>query len=113
MPLCGAGGCLKRRPDPDDARRASGEHTLLSFERPALSPRGRFDGLQAREPRSFPDLENCTEGQREQIARLTASQTGSSEPATCRDHRQDSKGTRWMPWHQEPMKGVDDCDKPR
>jgi len=18
-----------------------------------------------------------------------------------------------MPWHQEPMKGVDDCDKPR
>lgn len=29
------------------------------------------------------------------------------------DHRQDSKGTRWMPWHQESMKGVDDCDKPR
>jgi hypothetical protein len=29
------------------------------------------------------------------------------------DHRQDAKGTRWMPWHQESMKGVDDCDKPR
>jgi hypothetical protein len=29
------------------------------------------------------------------------------------DHRQDSKGTRWMPWHQEPKKGVDDCDKQR
>jgi hypothetical protein len=29
------------------------------------------------------------------------------------DHRQDSKGTRWMPWHLEPMKDVDDCDKPR
>ena len=29
------------------------------------------------------------------------------------DHRQDSKGTRWMPWHQESMKGVNGCDKPR
>ena len=29
------------------------------------------------------------------------------------DHRQDIKGTRWMPWHQEPMKDVDGCDKPR
>jgi len=23
------------------------------------------------------------------------------------------KGTRWMPWHLESMKGVDGCDKPR
>jgi hypothetical protein len=22
------------------------------------------------------------------------------------------KGTRWMPWHQEPMKDVGDCEKP-
>jgi hypothetical protein len=29
------------------------------------------------------------------------------------DHRQDSKGTWWMPWHQESMKGVNGCDKPR
>ena len=36
----------------------------------------------------------------------------SSKPET-QDHRQDSKGTRWMPRHQESMKGVDDCDKPR
>ena len=28
-------------------------------------------------------------------------------------HRQDMKGTRWMPWHQEPKKDVDGCDKPR
>ena len=28
-------------------------------------------------------------------------------------HRQDSKGTRWMPWHQETKKDVDGCDKPR
>jgi hypothetical protein len=29
------------------------------------------------------------------------------------DHRQDSKGAWWMPWHQESMKGVNGCDKPR
>ena len=23
------------------------------------------------------------------------------------------KGLRWMPWHQESMKDVDGCDKPR
>ena len=28
-------------------------------------------------------------------------------------HRQDAKGTRWMPWHQETKKDVDGCDKPR
>ena len=27
--------------------------------------------------------------------------------------RQDSKGTWWMPWHQESKKGVNGCDKPR
>jgi hypothetical protein len=32
---------------------------------------------------------------------------------SVRDHRQDSKGTWWMPWHLEAMKDVDDCDKPR
>ncbi len=26
--------------------------------------------------------------------------------------RQASIGTRWMPWHQEPMKDVRACDKP-
>ena len=28
-------------------------------------------------------------------------------------HRQDVKGTWWMPWHQETKKDVDGCDKPR
>ena len=27
--------------------------------------------------------------------------------------RQVNKGTRWMPWHQEPKKDVGACDKPR
>jgi len=26
---------------------------------------------------------------------------------------QEMKSTRWMPWHLEPMKDVDGCDKPR
>ena len=30
-----------------------------------------------------------------------------------RAHRQDSKSTWRMPWHQEPKKDVDGCDKPR
>ena len=25
---------------------------------------------------------------------------------------QENKGTRWMPWRQEPMKDVGGCDKP-
>jgi hypothetical protein len=25
---------------------------------------------------------------------------------------QETKGTRWMPWRQEPMKDVGGCDKP-
>ena len=28
-------------------------------------------------------------------------------------HRQDSKGVWWMPWHLEPMKDVDGCEKLR
>ena len=27
-------------------------------------------------------------------------------------HDQETKGTRWMPWRQEPMKDVGGCDKP-
>ena len=34
-------------------------------------------------------------------------------PSESDDHRQDIKGMWWMPWHQEPKKDVDGCDKPR
>ena len=44
-----------------------------------------------------PDLENCTVGQTKEHL----------------NHRQDMKGIWWMPWHQEPKKDVDGCDKPR
>ena len=45
--------------------------------------------------RDRPYLENCT--------------VDASIICSC----QVSKGTRWMPWHQEPKKDVGACDKPR
>ena len=80
---------------------------LLSFERPARRRRSWASALE--HPgglRLFPDLENCT----------VANDNGyhRAEPqGFSQDHRQDSKGTWWMPWHLESKKGVDDCDKPR
>jgi hypothetical protein len=82
---------------------ARGGPVLLSFERPAReSP-----GLRPRR-----SLKTAFVGQTE---------TGPFIEDPWRDHRvprdpnhrQDSKGTWWMPWHQESMKGVDGCDKPR
>ena len=45
---------------------------------------------------SHPYLENCT--------------VDASIKILC---GQVNKGARWMPWHQEPMKDVGGCDKPR
>jgi hypothetical protein len=75
----------KRRPT---LERASAR-MLFSFERPGR----RLPSCLS------PDLENCTVGQEIELSRNI--------------HRQDMKGTWWMPWHQEPMKDVDGCDKPR
>jgi hypothetical protein len=83
---------------------------LLSFERPRWR-RGRLEGICSWAcPRCrtlFADLENCT----------VANVTGITEPGPqgpcSKDHRQDSKGTWWMPWHQESKKDVNGCDKPR
>ena len=81
---------------------------LLSFERP---PR------QSAERRLFADLENCTIMPTKHRLFHKAVRTGITArtrlPGRARDHRQDRKGTRWMPWHQESMKGVNGCDKPR
>ena len=38
-------------------------------------------------------------------------EVGSEEIQIFPSH--DSPGVRWMPWHQEQMKDVDGCDKPR
>src|ERR1700734_214811 len=53
-------------------------------------PRMRHCALRDR-----PYLENCT------------------VDASINCSRQVNKGTRWMPWHQEPKKDVGACDKPR
>ena len=81
---------------------------LLSFERPPAVARLRA-GLRrlTRWVTLSPNLENCTDSQ---------TNMGITDPELSSsgfDHRQDMKGTRWMPWHQESKKGVDDCEKPR
>jgi hypothetical protein len=82
---------------------------LLSFERPALpAARGGPSGPGSvpAPPTLFADLENCTVAN--EIGYHRVKPSGFSQ-----DHRQDSKGTRWMPWHQESKKDVNGCDKPR
>jgi hypothetical protein len=106
---------------------------LLSFERPA--PAGsREDAPTERRDRSArsPDgvirlstvLENCTEATSAAIDKRRLKNGYHRAPQDLRaqqwvsgrvgpDHRQDSKGAWWMPWHQESTKGVNGCDKPR
>jgi hypothetical protein len=56
------------------------------------APRRVCGGVRVRDR---PYLENCT--------------VDASIICSC----QVNKGTRWMPWHQEPKKDVGACDKPR
>ena len=53
------------------------------------------------------ELENCTKAK---LVRVFAPFAPSGVDGA---HRQENKGTWWMPWHQEPKKDVDGCDKPR
>src|SRR3954447_18485501 len=82
------------------AREAPACRTLLSFERPAAGVPG--GGAPHR------TLKTANVGQF-----LNGYHQNRAAFRVRFDHRQDSKGTRWMPWHQESMKGVDGCDKPR
>ena len=116
----------------DRARLGIDPSMLLSFERPAPaglrgpqgSPMAASAMARARnaEPagviRLSTVLENCTEATSAAIDKRRL-KNGYHRVRTDReagvgpDHRQDSKGTRWMPWHQESKKGVNGCDKPR
>src|SRR6266550_4492928 len=103
---------LACRPDLGEARVSRGTprvrvHMLLSFERPAASGASRSDGGITR---GFGASRRTLK-----TAQLAKSKLGITGPdlRVRPDHRQDNKGTRWMPWHQESMKGVDGCDKPR
>jgi hypothetical protein len=63
------------------------KHTLLSFERPS-------SGRSVSVGRARVHLENSI------VAKASVL------------YDQEIKGTRWMPWRQEPMKDVGGCDKP-
>ena len=78
---------------------------LFSFERPGAA----FGCSKAAFGVFSPDLENCTVGQNTEWFRSVTASAVSERF----DHRQDIKGMWWMPWHQEPKKDVDGCDKPR
>jgi hypothetical protein len=113
---------------------------LLSFERPASAGAHGDTSIDdvpqcvrtGRRSRLSAVLENCTEATSAAIdkRRLKNGYHRALQDRLCPacapqgaqngcgghvgpDHRQDSKGTRWMPWHQESMKGVNGCDKPR
>src|SRR5688572_5900004 len=91
-----------------------GRRMLLSFERPSA---------QSERCALFADLENCTALPTNGYHRVLVTRPalhptdfvggGNMAALRVRDHRQDRKGTWWMPWHQESMKGVNGCDKPR
>ena len=88
--------------------RAPAPRSLLSFE----GPRAEVlrSGASAK-------LENCTKAKRVFAPSVPSGAAAYSADRVLRGasgaHRQDAKGTRWMPWHQEPKKDVDGCDKPR
>ena len=86
---------------------STGRGPLLSFEGP------RAEDLRLT---ASAKLENCTKAKRVICTGRTFGCGGACtgrRSRTAGAHRQDSKGTRRMPWHQEPRKDVDGCDKPR
>src|SRR4051794_8967272 len=88
----------------------SGAELLSSFERPA---RAHSSASAPARVRLSADLENRTAIAKESNITVPAGGGRSRARRSRCDHRQDIKGRWWMPWHQEPKKGVDGCDKPR
>src|ERR671932_943527 len=73
-----------------ELRRPRLRRTLLSFERPLLGA-----------------VLLCGEAG---AARVHLENSIAAHTRVLSD--QENKGTRWMPWRQEPMKDVGGCDKP-
>ena len=99
---------------------------LLSFERPAAGRRPaavrRDVSASGRSPRTLKTAQLPTTTGITGPASILDAGVFAHRPAgplsvagekVHRDHRQDVKGTWWMPRHQESMKGVNGCDKPR
>jgi hypothetical protein len=92
---------------------------LLSFERPALrrqlTPRKRWVawlGVRA-SSRTLKTAQLANVNGYHRWVTSVTNQIGAHRKCAPNDHRQDSKGTRWMPRHLESMKDVNGCDKPR
>ena len=92
---------------------------LLSFERPAgesprLRPRRTLKTAQLAKQRNRRSASfACGAALKITVVAGARRPLQGGDRRPINDHRQDSKGTRWMPWHQESKKGVDGCDKPR
>jgi hypothetical protein len=94
-------------------------HTLLSFEGASytahLAPPASVLGPGSAVAREAPPRPPNRSGSPGQAGAGTG--VGNLEnyiaSASIFAGRQVTKGTRWMPWRQEPMKDVGGCDKPR
>ena len=112
------GQVLVRRPDLNvpggsgprvvagDEHSCSPSRMLLSFERPIGQSGRRLLLVPSAKPLGARSLKTAQFFQCNGYHRVLGL-------GRVRDHRQDMKGTRWMPRHQESMKGVNGCDKPR
>jgi hypothetical protein len=69
--------------------------------------------LRDRRPRASGGLERLVASRRPGRMRVSRAYLENCIAAVGVLYRQDTKGTRWMPWRQKPMKDVDGCDKPR
>jgi hypothetical protein len=98
----------------------SWSHTLLSFEGASYArraPRAAEFGLRTGSAVACVALPDLRTARRIRAGGMARTRVGNLEnyiaSASIFAGRQVTKGTRWMPWRQEPMKDVGGCDKPR
>jgi hypothetical protein len=102
-------------------RRSARPHTLLSFEGASSSRQdGDLSGTAgpwaggAGQPETLPAPQTT---RRVRAGGRAGAGVGNLEnyiaSASIFECCQVTKGTRWMPWRQKPMKDVGGCDKPR
>jgi hypothetical protein len=71
-----------------------------------LGPEGTGESSPFRARTPLPRMRHCAFWDRPYLENCIVD-------ASINCSRQVNKGTRWMPWHQEPKKDVGACDKPR
>src|SRR5208282_424798 len=78
----------------------------MNWSSTLLGPEGTGDSHPHRTGTPTPRMRCCALRDRPYLENCTVD-------ASINCSRQVNKGTRWMPWHQEPKKDVGACDKPR